>query len=180
MVKLFSSNSVLEEVPLPSSERIQVDRIQPMDLPNLSYLFLDPPPKSTQVGDSSLFFKNLNAPRLEILHVDSLKPQDLAFLSTTSSLEELYLYDLQIKDSASAKAAASALIDSTKDWSKLRWLVLVLPPSTPSIFYEQLVQLLIPLSTEGIRAGFRDRMPFPGLRLLRINPRGHLKTSTVI
>jgi len=118
IVKLLSSSSRLEEVHLRMAESSQVDNIPPMNLPNLSYLFLNPPPKTTQIGDSSLFFKNLNSPRLKMQLIDRINPQDLSFLSTTSSPEELILYDLPITDSASAKAAASALVESIKDWSK--------------------------------------------------------------
>lgn len=127
IVKLLSSSSRLEKVHLRTEKATQVDNIPPVNLPNFVHLYLDSSPRSTQTGDSSLFFKNLDAPRLEGLQVDRLKPRDLTFLCTTSSLEELLLSDLPVTDSASAKAAASALIESIKDWSKLSHLGFQLP-----------------------------------------------------
>ena len=150
IVKLLPSSSRLEEVRLRMGESSQVDNIPPMNLPNLTYLYLDPPPKSTQTSDSSLFFNSLNAPRLRSLELDHPKLQDLSFLSTTSSLEQLLLCDLHIPERVSAKAAASALVESIKDWSTLWALSLYASSSTHSIFYEQLVQLLTPFSREGV------------------------------
>jgi len=100
-LKLLSSNSRFQKVSLRTEEATLVNIIEPMNLPNLNYLFLNPPPKSTQTGDSSLFFKNLNTPRMRNLQVARVNPQDLSFFSITSSLEQLFLYDLQITDHAS-------------------------------------------------------------------------------
>jgi len=89
-VKLLSSNPRLETLALRSNEGTQVDNIPPMSLPNLDHLYLDPPPKSTQTGHSSLFFKNLDAPRLKVLQFDHVNPQiflssELHLLSSSSS-----------------------------------------------------------------------------------------------
>lgn len=151
-----------------------------MNLPTLNNLSLDPPSSSTQTGDSSLFFKNFKAPKLRNLEVVCLKPQDLTFLCTTSSLEELLLYDLQITDSAPDKAAASALIESIKDWSKLWTLSFYYSSSISSNFFEHLVQLLTPLSREGVRADFWESIPLLGLEIIRLERLNVFSASAVI
>lgn len=136
-----------------------------MNLPDLFQLNLHPTPKSTQKGDSSLFFKNLNAPKLKFL--DDLDPQVLTSLNPMPCLEQLSLYGFRITDDASAKAAVSTLIGSVEHWSRLKSWGFSLPSATASAFYEHLILLLTPLSKDAIWAGFREKMPLPGLRALK-------------
>lgn len=87
-------------------ERTTQERIQSVILPNLVHLYLDPPPRSIQTGDSSLLFKKLNAEKLEICCLLHSFPKELKFLRFPCLKDLfLFLFDLQI-----TKTPGSAIV----------------------------------------------------------------------
>lgn len=169
-IKLFSSNSKLVKVEIPWIEDETVTDIPPMNLPDLEILYLDHAPQSedrmeNENGNGNAnanvkvngrtFFTRLCAPALTTLHIFQVDdPRDLSGLQA-ASLIHFCVWKL-VGVSSRPQEAATSLISSMKEWTRLSQLEIELEHSIPANFWKHLISLLSILSKESIRAGNKD------------------------
>lgn len=137
-------------------EADEVKKIPFLNLPALKVLKLGHGPLSRQSGNSSLFFQNLHAPRLERLSLVCLYPSDLSSLRSRSQILRIQHFPQVNSDPASGAAVASELVDAIKDW-KLEELGLATATRStlPSSFWNRIAEELTPLSVRRVQAGYR-------------------------
>jgi len=136
---------------------------------SLDYLLLGTPPRSKESGDSSIFFKQLNTPKLVQLQFFILNHRDVASLSSlpSPSVPESLVIDRLSKSNVSyAKKLASPLINSIKHWKKLTGFQLR-PNSMPLAFYKQVLYEVTPLSRENLKLNHKS-MLLPNLQRLQL------------
>lgn len=172
-VELLASNPHLEDVRLRWSRNPAVtDGFPEMSLPFLKVLFLGVIPRGPSKLDSSLFFANLNTPKLNLLHLIEASPQDLKSFRTESSPHHFIINELLSVDPFN-------LIDAIKDW-KISRLHLRLPLYTSAVFWTKLLHLLTPLSSLSIDSGYEDRILLPRLVDLQLGSEVAQSTSSDI
>lgn len=159
VVELLSSASNLVKLELPYLEKEAIeDKVIPFEvplyLPHLTDLWLDRPPTS-EIGDSSQFFKNLHVPRLEVLQVNHLEPKGLLHLKPESRPKEL-TFDTFFRasdDLETEEEDVCLLVESIKGWKSLEKLDTELQPDT----FHRLMELLTPTTLS-------DQVALPSLK----------------
>jgi len=155
VVKLLSSLSNLETCIIPYMESDEVSWIPKLKLPNLKLLKLHHAPILRASGTSTLFFKSLDAPKLESLAIRRLSSHsDLGSLEEGSRPRRLRVLELP----SVTEAGAAQFIDSLRGWKNLKELELFLTGAPPSSFWNSIVGYLAPVT-----AGYGEELPLPGL-----------------
>jgi len=179
IVGLLSSSSELAFVHLQSQYVPQdfVEYIPFMHLPKLNHPSLIEAPRSTGIGSSSLFFKNLNVRKLSHLNLWQLNPKDLSHLDPKFSPHKIVIGKLISNlTSTSPRALASSLLKSIEGWNRLQDLVVYSDievhstDSSPAEFSDQLFRGLSPFSKESLEAKFIQQLLLPNLRSIEVIP----------
>lgn len=176
VVAILPLLSHLEHLELKGIFNNEIDEMPIFNLPNLKFLSLDWVPLSEKdAPNESSFFKNLRAPKLQSLLLDSIHPAWLESLEAGPKLVELKFEQLQDEfvDDNRIDDQVKALLGSLRDWKSLATLKIELwDLNSQKRFFIQMMKELTPLSGPSL-SGDPKSVILPNLSSL------HLGNSTM-
>lgn len=170
VVQLLSSSQTFERVLLNGITVGPVEQeIEPMNLPNLKLLQLSQVPvESDEDYEGNSFFKNLEAPQLQALHLNSLHPRWLPLLKAGRTLKtfEFERFEDEVLENYEPNDQVVLLLRSMRTWNKLESLTIT--KAGRRVLY-QLIRALTPLSRESIRGSLKSEAAIlPNLSTLQL------------